>query len=99
LVPREGAAGSLLGGPAASGLLQQTAGLSIPSLTPNRDMLVSVLKSQTIARAVVERFRLQERYQAQFLEDTIKLLQRATSITSSKEGVITVRVGDPDPGM
>ena len=62
LVPREGGVVGGLSALPVSGLLQQIPGLSLPSLTPNRDMLVSILRSQRVAKAVVERFRLQERY-------------------------------------
>lgn len=55
-------------GVAASGLLQQVPGFSVPSLTPNRHMLVSILKSRTMASAVVERFSFQQRYRAMYLE-------------------------------
>ncbi len=97
LGPKEGGAGGFLGGLAASGLLQQP-GLSVPSFTPNRDMLVSVLKSRTVAQAVVERFRLQERYRARYLEDAIKGLRGATDI-SLREGVISLKVEDTDPRL
>lgn len=97
LAAKEGTASGLLGGLAASGILQQVPGLSVPSLTPNRDMLVSILKSRTVAQAVVERFRLQERYRARYLEDAIKGIQEATDIKVSKEGVVSVKVEDTDP--
>src|SRR2546427_5636863 len=67
LTPKEPAGSGLLSGLAASGLLQQLPGLSVPSFAANRDMLVSVLKSRTVAQAVVERFRLQERYRTRYL--------------------------------
>lgn len=98
LVPREGGS-TLLGGLANSGLLSQVQGLSLPSLTPTRDMLVSILKSQTVARAVVERFRLQERYRSVYLEDAIRELQGATMISVSREGIISVKVEETDPGL
>src|SRR5439155_14275838 len=72
-------------------------GVTLPSWTPNRDLLVSVLKSRTMGQSVVERFRLQERYGARYLEDAIKRLQSSTSVSLSREGVITVMVEDTDP--
>src|SRR5574341_92809 len=97
LVPKEGAGGAgLLGGLAASGLLQ-VPGISVPSFTPNRDLLLSLLKSRTIALATVERFRLQERYRARYLQDAIRTLQTTTVIMASREGVISVKVEDTDP--
>ncbi len=99
IAPKEGGAGGPLSGLVASGLLQQVPGLSIPSLTPNRDILVSVLRSRTIAQAVVERFRLQERYRARYLEDAIKRLQNIATVSVSKEGVISVKVEDTTPQL
>ena len=67
VVPKEGAGSGLLGGLVVSGLLQQTPGMSMPSLpsfTPNRDLLVGVLKSRTIAQAIVDRFSLRTQYRA-----------------------------------
>src|SRR5690242_1417780 len=71
VAPKESGGGSLLGGLASSVLIQQMPGLSLPSLSPNRDLLVSVLKSRTVAEAVVARFGLRERYRARYLEDAI----------------------------
>jgi uncharacterized protein involved in exopolysaccharide biosynthesis len=99
IAPKEVAANSLLGGLAVTGLVQQLPNLSLPSLTPNRDLLVSVLRSRTMALRLVERFKLQERYRARYVEDTIKRLQSATNISLSREGVITVRVEDTDPSQ
>jgi len=97
LAPKEGPAGGILGGLAASaGLLQQVVGPSVPSLTPNRDLLISVLKSRTIADAVVTKFDLQQRYHERYREDAIKRLRTVTTVSLTKEGVITVRVEDPD---
>ena len=97
LAPKEVGAGSLFGGLAGSALLQQVPLLSVPSLTPNRDMLVSILRSRTLAQAVVERFGLRERYRVRFLEDAIGRLQQTTSVAVSREGVVSIRVEDPDP--
>jgi uncharacterized protein involved in exopolysaccharide biosynthesis len=96
LVPKETMGGGLLGGLAVSGVARELPGFSIPSLTPNRDLLLSVLKSRTMAQAVVERFGLQARYHAKYMEDAIVALQAGVSMTASKEGVITVAVTDTD---
>jgi uncharacterized protein involved in exopolysaccharide biosynthesis len=97
LAPKEGGAGSLFSGLAGSALLQQVPMLSVPSFTPNRDMLMSILRSRTLAQTVVERFGLQERYRVRFLEDAIGRLQRTTSVSASREGVVSVKVEDADP--
>src|SRR5262245_18630287 len=97
LVPREGNSNLLTGLAAATGLLQQVPGLSVPSLTPNRDLLVSVLRSRTVASAVVEKFSLQDRYSVRYFEDAVAKLQYKSTITASREGVISVKVEDSNP--
>jgi uncharacterized protein involved in exopolysaccharide biosynthesis len=62
-------------------------------------MFVGILKSRSLAQAVVERLRLQERYRKGSLEETIKRLQRATRISVSREGIILVRAEDTDPRL
>jgi uncharacterized protein involved in exopolysaccharide biosynthesis len=100
IAPKEGSGSNLLGGiAAASGLLQQVPGYSLPSLSPNRDLLVSVLKSRTVAQAVVEKFGLQGRYRVRYMEDGVKKLQELTVVSVSKEGVIGVAVEDRDPAV
>jgi tyrosine-protein kinase Etk/Wzc len=101
VVPKEGT-GTGLAGLAASGLLQQVPGLSIPSVpsfTPNRDLLVGVLKSRTLAQGVVERFGLRDRYGAHYLDDAIKTLKGATTIAVSREGIISLKIEDRDPAL
>jgi uncharacterized protein involved in exopolysaccharide biosynthesis len=102
VAPKEGTGSSLLGGIAASGLIQQVPGLSLPSLpsfTPNRDLLVGVLKSRTIAQALVDKFGLRDRYRSAYLDDAINQLRGATTISVSREGVISVKVEDRDPAI
>lgn len=84
---------------AASQLMPMGSGLSIPSLTPQRDVFVGILKSRTMGREVVERFALQERYEAQFLSDAIRYLQDITAVSLSKDGIITVKVEEEDPQL
>lgn len=98
LAPKEGAGSGFLGGlAAASGLLQQVPNVSLPSLAPNRDLLVSVLRSRTVVQAVVDRFKVQEHYRFQYVSDAIKKVRAATTVSVSKEGVISVTVEDEDP--
>lgn len=97
ITPREGGGSNLLSALGAVGLGQQIASIGIPSLTPNRDVFVSILKSRTIAQSLVEQFKLKDYYKAGHLEDAIKSLQGATNVSISKEGVISVIVEDTDP--
>jgi uncharacterized protein involved in exopolysaccharide biosynthesis len=99
LLPKEGAGSGLLSALAASGLAQQLPGISLPSLTPNRDAVVSILKSRTVGEAVVQKFGLQERYKVPFLQDAIGRLHALTKVSVSKEGVIAVKVEETDPQL
>lgn len=99
ITPREGAGSGLLSALGASMLAQQMVGPSIPSLTPNRDNFISILKSRTMTQNLVERFKLKEYYKSLYTEDAIKSLQDATKVSVSKEGVVSVKVEDRDPKM
>ena len=101
ITPRENAASGLLGGLAtASGLLQQVPpSMSPPSLVPNRDLIVGVLKSRAVAQAVAERFDLMSRFRLRFAGDAVKRLQDATMVAISREGVVSVVVEDTDPKL
>ena len=50
LTPKEGGGGNLLAALGATSLGQQIGGRSIPSLTPNRDLFTSVIKSRLMAK-------------------------------------------------
>ena len=84
---------------AASGIAQSIPGLLMPSMTPQRDIFVSILKSRSMAQDVVERFNLQQRYEAKFLGDAIRRLQQTTAVTLSRDGVISVKVEETDPQL
>jgi len=99
LNPKEGAGGNLLSALGAAGLGQQIAGISIPSLTPNRDLFISLLKSRLIAKDVVERFNLKERWQARTLDEAIDSAKGIPKISQTKEGVLVITVEDTDPKM
>jgi uncharacterized protein involved in exopolysaccharide biosynthesis len=97
VAPRESNVDGILGGLATAMAVQQIPGRTSPSLTPNRDLILGILKSRTIAQAVVQRFELQKRYRVRYLEDAIKRLQEATTISASRENVVSVKVEDTDP--
>lgn len=99
IAPRESAGGGLLAGLAASNLGQQVPGLAVPSFTANRDVFLSILKSRTMAEAVIRKFQLRERYRTALMQDAVRRLQSLTTIAVSREGVISVVVEDTDPRM
>ena len=95
IAPKEGG-GQILGVLGGGGLLQQL-GATLPSMTPNRDLLLSVLKSRTMLQSVVDRFQLQDRYRSRHLEDAVNRLRNATALTVSREGAIFVSLKIPIP--
>jgi uncharacterized protein involved in exopolysaccharide biosynthesis len=99
IAPREVPGGGLLAGLAASGLAQQVPGLAVPSFSANRDVFLGILKSRTMAEAVIRKFGLRERYRTTLMQDTVRRLQSLTLIAVSREGVISVAVEDTDPTL
>lgn len=91
----------------ASALLNQLGGLagmtgitsgSLGIKNPN-DLYVAMLKSRNITEKIAKRFDLQKVYEQETLTGTLKALEGSTSITTGKDGVITVEVDDKDPQL
>ena len=78
------------------GALGGLAGTATGLKSPN-DQFVSFLKSDSVADAMIDRFALMSRYQSEFKADARKTLQAFTTVTSGKDGLITVEVDDTDP--
>jgi tyrosine-protein kinase Etk/Wzc len=70
----------------------QALGLKNPS-----DIYVSILKSRSVADAIIKRFDLQDVYDEKFLVDARKTLGKHSAISASRDGVITIEVDDRDP--
>ena len=74
------------------GLAGAAAGLKNPA-----DQNLAFMKSNSVQDELIERFKLQERYQTQFKADTRAALTGSTRATSGKDGLITVEIDDKDP--
>ncbi len=100
LAPKESGGGSanLAAALVTSGAGQVLTGL-LPSGGTSRDTFVAILKSRTMAQDLVDRFKLKDHYQTKSEEQAVKGLQGATSVSVSKEGVISVKVEDTDPKL
>ncbi|MEY4863174.1 MAG: Tyrosine-protein kinase ptk [Pseudomonadota bacterium] len=87
---------------AAAAMLQQLgalgglAGAAAGIKNPN-DQFVAMLKSQTIADNLIERFKLVERYDEEFKQDARKTLEDNSKISAGKDGLIKIEVDDHDP--
>jgi tyrosine-protein kinase Etk/Wzc len=77
---------------ALGGLAGAASGLKNPT-----DQYVAFLKSRTVQDALIERFKLTERYEAKFKEDARTALGTNVQIASGKDGLITIDVSDKDP--
>lgn len=98
ITQQEGPAGGLPSS-MVTGILSSIPGLSVPSLTPNRDLFIAILKSRSMAEKLVERFHLKERFNAKYAADAIRQLQASSSVTVTKEGVIQVKVEATSPQL
>ncbi|MFN5097880.1 MAG: Wzz/FepE/Etk N-terminal domain-containing protein [Limnohabitans sp.] len=74
------------------GLAGAAAGLKNPS-----DQYMAFLKSNSVQDELIERFKLQERYEKKFKDDTRLALTGNTRASSGKEGIISVQIDDKDP--
>lgn len=83
----------------SSGLFQPLPGAPFSGLHRPTDFFVGILRSRTMAEAVVGAFDLQERYRSTHPSFAIKTLQGKTTVAVSKEGIVAVTVEDEDPGL
>ena len=89
---QSGAAAMLAGLGALGGLAGAAGGLKNPA-----DQYIAFLKSRSVQDALVDRFKLIERYETKFKEDARKALDANVQTTSGKDGLITIDVSDKDP--
>lgn len=61
------------------------------------DMYLGMLRSRTIADRLIERFKLQERYEKSTMIETRLALTERTGLVLGKDGIITIDVDDTDP--
>ena len=90
---QQGMAASMLASLGAlGGLAGAAAGIKNPA-----DQYVAFMKSTSLENALIDRFKLMERYKAEFKQDARKALEGNVKITSGKDGIISVEVDDHDP--
>src|SRR5712692_4917936 len=78
------------------GGLGGAAGGALGIRNPN-DLYVGMLKSRTVADNLISRFELGKVYDEGYLSNTRKRLEKETTITAGRDGIITVEVDDKDP--
>jgi uncharacterized protein involved in exopolysaccharide biosynthesis len=66
---------------------------------PATNIVLGMLKSETMADALIEKFDLKKHYGVSTRSKALKQLSKATRFSVSKENVLTVYVEDRDPEM
>lgn len=89
---QSGAAAMLSSLGALGGLAGAASGLKNPA-----DQYVAFLKSRSVQDALLDRFKLIERYESKLKTDARKTLEEVSKIASGKDGLITIDVDDKDP--
>jgi tyrosine-protein kinase Etk/Wzc len=90
---QQSAAASML---ASLGSLGGLAG-AVGGIKNPADQFLAYMKSVTVQDALIERFKLQERYEAKTKTDARFALTASVRATSGKDGLISVEVDDKDP--
>ncbi|HEY8906598.1 MAG TPA: Wzz/FepE/Etk N-terminal domain-containing protein [Rhodoferax sp.] len=86
------AASMLAGLGALGGLAGAATGLKNPA-----DQYVAFLQSRSVQDALINRFKLTDRYDQKFKQDTRLVLEKKVQIAAGKDGLITIDVDDKDP--
>ena len=86
----------------ASALLGQLGGLAglaggAMGIKNPADIYLAMFKSRTLMEKIANRFGLRQLYEAKTLTDTLKELEKNSTFTAGKDGVITVEISDHDP--
>jgi len=89
---QQSAAASMLQSLGALGGLAGAAGIKNPA-----DQYVALTGSRTVKDALIEKFKLTERYEEKLRQDARKELEKNTRISTAKNGLITVEVDDHEP--
>ena len=77
---------------ALGGLAGAASGLKNPT-----DQYVAFLKTRSVQDALIDRFKLTERYDKKFKQDTRQALETKVLIAGGKDGLITIDVEDREP--
>jgi uncharacterized protein involved in exopolysaccharide biosynthesis len=92
---QSGAASALASLGALAGIAGSAAGIKSPD-----EMYVAFLQSVTLQNALIEKFKLKERYNAKTMIDAQTALKGAVRISSDKKsGLLSIEVDDKDPAF
>ena len=91
---QQSGAAAMLAGLGALGGLAGAAGIKSPA-----DQYVAFLKSRSVQDALVDRFKLLDRYETKIREDARIAVGGSVQIASGKDGLITIDASDKDPAF
>jgi uncharacterized protein involved in exopolysaccharide biosynthesis len=91
---QSGAMAMLQGLGALGGLAGAATGLKNPA-----DQYVAFIKSRSVQDALIKRFDLQKRYEAELHEDALRSLEGVARITAGKDGLLKIEVDDREPAF
>ena len=91
---QSGAAAMLAGLGALGGLAGAVGGIKSPT-----DQYVAFLKSNSVQDALIERFKLTDRYESEFRTGTRAALAGNVQIASGKDGLISIDASDTEPAF
>lgn len=85
-----------------SALLGQAGGLAglaagSMGLGGSSDLYMGILKSRSVADAVIRRLDLQKEYKTKTIDETRKELEKTVTFKAGKDGIITIDADDKDP--
>ena len=80
-----------------AGGLGGLAGLAAGGLGGSSELYLGILKSRSVADAVIARLDLQKEFKTKNIDDTRKALERVVRSQSGKDGIITVSADSKDP--
>src|SRR5208282_5325039 len=85
-----------------SAMLSQAGGLAalaggLGGLGGSADLYLGVLKSRSVADAVIKRLNLQKEFKAKTIDDTRKKLEAAVTFKAGKDGIISIDADSKDP--
>ena len=85
-----------------SGLLSQAGGLAalaggMGGMGGSADLYIGILKSRSVADAVIKRLNLQKEFKAKTIDDTRKILEAAVKFKAGKDGIISIDADSNDP--
>ncbi len=82
-----------------SQFVQSSAGFELPIMATPSDVFATMLKSHTIARALIEEHKLAERYDISRFQELYGYLQDKTRIVVTEEGIVELYFEDRDPEL